>query len=155
VTISPTNGLGVVTINSSGGGGGTTAAPYIVKITFSAGAPTPTNNGCFVAARDPNGNDIRNDPNWTWTYTSGTSISFTPPSSFTGYSPFSFSRVTYTTSTTNSNYAAPIAGTTSTFFDYTTRTISLGGFTTPANWDVATGTKTVLMYFYYMPSIYI
>ena len=52
VTISPTNGLGAVTINSSGGGGSSNViGPYIIKIT----TLSSTTVGTLVGGVDPSG----------------------------------------------------------------------------------------------------
>jgi hypothetical protein len=72
VTISPTNGLGAVTINSSGGGGG-----YVIKIIYS-GTNLPAFSGTAVFLKDPSGTSL-DYTTWSFNRTSNASFTIQPP----------------------------------------------------------------------------
>jgi hypothetical protein len=96
VTISPSNGLGAVTINASGGGGaGVYEGPYIIKIT----TLTSTSIGTLVSATY-NGTPLTG---WTITFPSVTSMQVVYPSSLTGIFT-NFRRMTAINDTTPLNY---------------------------------------------------
>jgi hypothetical protein len=84
ITISPTNGLGAVTINSSGGGN---SGVYVFKLSFSSGILSPASGspGAIILARDSSGGLITHGNNgWSLTTNASNSITITPPSSLKG-----------------------------------------------------------------------
>jgi hypothetical protein len=92
VTISPSNGLGDVTINASGGGGGGTGL-YIIKLILGATSTALTTGMTVAATRDPSGNSLTSN-GWTITApataaplgsaATGTYFQIVYPSSLTG-----------------------------------------------------------------------
>lgn len=73
VTISPTNGLGAVTINSSGGGG-----VYVIKIIYSGASLPATFSGSNVFFKDPSGTSLDFNT-WSFARTDDASFTIQPP----------------------------------------------------------------------------
>ena len=93
VTISPSNGLGAVTINASGGGGTANTGVYIIKLILGTSGSDLTTGMTVSDTRDPSAASLTSN-GWTVTApataapfgsaATGTYFQITYPSSFTG-----------------------------------------------------------------------